>query len=285
MRITSLGALAASLLLAGCASERELNELKARNAELAFRADVADKATTRAEGDKRLAQREAELLREDARLVREKLALANDALRDVKKDVDEELKARLAELQAKAPTKQELSPWGGVVLESGILFAPGRHELTADGEKALGPMVESLASSKYEGWVVELSGHTDSDPIKATAKVYADNHELGARRANSVRRFLIAKGVPVGRLYLSAWGETRPLGPETTPAGKAANRRVEIRLHKQVATEHAGAVRGSEAEPKPASAPRTDEAPKDETPKDEAAKSDASTEETEGDGH
>lgn len=261
MKRSGLGLLATGLVLAsGCVSQKAFDDVKAHEAELAWRCDVAEKSVLKLESDKKLAQREADVSREDARCAREKLALANDALRDAKKEVDEELKARLAELQSKAPTKQELSPWGGVVLESGILFAPGRHELTKSGETALGPLVESLVGPQYDGFQVELSGHTDADPLKATAKVYVDNHDLAAKRANAVRRFLITRGVPTSRIYLSAWGETRPLAPETSGEGKASNRRVEIRLHHvNASTELAGSARrGTEAEPQPASTPRID---------------------------
>ncbi|MEZ0228945.1 MAG: flagellar motor protein MotB, partial [Planctomycetota bacterium] len=122
----------------------------------------------------------------------------------------------------------------------------------------------SLTSSKYDEFTIELSGHTDSDPLRATAKVYMDNHDLAAKRANSVRRFLTAKGVPAGRIYLSAWGETRSLATETTKEGKAQNRRVEIRLHHETKSVEipAGARRGTDTT-KPASTP-VDPAPSSE---------------------
>jgi chemotaxis protein MotB len=252
MKLTSLGLLATGLLATGCVSQGRFDAVKTHEAELTWRVDAADKSVTRLESDKKMAQREAELAKDEARVLREKLALANDALKDAKKDVDEELKARLAELQQKAPGKLELSPYGGVVLESGILFAPGRFELTKEGEAALAPLCDSLTGPKYEGFEIEVSGHTDSDPLKATAKIYADNHELAAKRANSVRHFLVSKGVPTARIYLSAWGETRPLAT----ASKAANRRVEIRLHHTQGVELAGGARKGEDETRPASTPR-----------------------------
>jgi flagellar motor protein MotB len=256
MRRVSLGAFAL-LLASGCVSESKYEDMNAKAKDLAWRLEAAEKASKTEDAEKRTLLKKIEVLEEEGRVAREKLALANDALKDAKKDVDEELKARLAELQAKSPGKLELSPWGGVVLESGILFASGRHELTKDGEAALGPLVESLTSSKYDGYTVELSGHTDGDPLRATAKVYMDNHDLAAKRANSVRRFLIAKGVPANRIYLSAWGETRPLASEETKAGKAQNRRVEIRLHHEASPAEMPAVAkpGTDTT-KPASAPK-----------------------------
>ncbi|MBI3723083.1 OmpA family protein [bacterium] len=256
MKLTApaLGLLAALTCATGCVAQEEYDDVVAKNKVLNWRVEIAERASQKAEAERRLSLRETDLAREDTRVLRERLALANDALRDAKKDVDEELKARLAELQAKSPSKQELSPYGGVVLESGILFASGRHELTKQGETALAPLVESLTSPKYDGFQVELSGHTDSDPLRATAKVYMDNHDLAAKRANSVRRFLIARGVPANRIYLSAWGETRPLGAESSAEGKAANRRVEIRLHHESPSGEPHVAAKADSVTKPASA-------------------------------
>jgi flagellar motor protein MotB len=259
-------ALLATLILVagtGCVSQSRYEDLKAHDKDLAWRLEAQEKQVTTVEAEKKTLERTIEVMKEDNKVAREKLALANDALKDAKKDVDEELKARLAELQAKSPGKLELSPWGGVVLESGILFAPGRHELTKDGESALAGIVESLCSPKYDGFTIELSGHTDADPLRATAKVYTDNHDLAAKRANSVRRFLVSKGVPAARIYLSAWGETSPLASDTTKEGKAQNRRVEIRLHHDQGTVElpASAPRPATDTTKPASAPKPDAAP------------------------
>jgi chemotaxis protein MotB len=256
MKLTRLWLLASLSIATGCVSQGRFDDVKQHEAELSWRCEVAEKATIKAENEKKLLARELELAKEDSRILHERLANAQDAIKDTKKECDEELKSRLSELQSKAPSRQEITPWGGVVLESGILFAPGRHELTKEGENALSGIVEALASPKYEGWLVELAGHTDSDPVKATAKLYADNHDLAARRANSVRRYLVAHGVPAGRLYLSGWGETRALQAESSPESKAANRRVEIRLHRDTAVELPASIKPDAAATKNASVPR-----------------------------
>ncbi len=260
----------ALLLGSGCVSQSKYDESMAREKELAWQLEAAKKAGKTESAEEKTLLKKIEVLEDENKANREKLAIATQSLQDAKKDVDEELRARLAELQEKSPGKLELSPWGGVVLESGILFASGRHVLTKDGETALGPLVESLLSSKYDEFTIELSGHTDADPLKATATVYTDNHDLAAKRANSVRRFLIEKGVPATRIYLSAWGETRPLGKE-----KAQNRRVEIRLHHTIsATELAGGAKPNTDSTQPASAP------KDAPPRDAAKESESVPDET-----
>jgi chemotaxis protein MotB len=262
------------LLGTGCVSQTNFDELKRHDQELAWKLEISDKAQAKLDSEKKMIARELELSREDGKVLREKLAFANDQVKDTKSQCDEELKARLAELQAKAPSKQEITPWGGVVLESGILFAKGKSELSPEGEKALSGIVEALTSPKYEGWLVELAGHTDSDPVKQTATSFRDNHDLSAKRSNSVRRYLIAHGVPSTRLYLSGWGESRPLQSESTAEGKAANRRVEIRLHRDTESSLPAAAKPDQAETKPASAPRTDKPVEKPAEKPSEAKSD-----------
>ena len=260
MKFTRLSLLFSLTLATGCVSQVRFDEVKQHEQELIWKIDVTEKAAQKAESEKKLVARELELQKEDTKILREKLALANDAVKDTRKECDEELKARLAELQSKAPSQQEITPWGGVVLESGILFAKGKSELQPEGEKALAGIVEALTSPKYEGWLVELAGHTDSDPVKTGATSFRDNHDLAAKRANSVRRYLVAHGVPTTRLYLSGWGETRPLSSESTPEGKASNRRVEIRLHRDTDISLPASSRPDSSATKTASSPRTDKA-------------------------
>jgi outer membrane protein OmpA-like peptidoglycan-associated protein len=69
-----------------------------------------------------------------------------------------------------------------------------------------------------------IEGHTDSDGSDSY------NLDLSDRRAKSVRRYLIDKGVDAGRLEAKGFGETKPIAPNDTEEGKAQNRRVEFRI-------------------------------------------------------
>ena len=84
--------------------------------------------------------------------------------------------------------------------------------------------VASVIMSHPEIGRVEVQGHTDSDGSDAF------NLELSERRAQSVRRYLEGRGVEAGRLQAKGYGETLPLQPNTSAAGKAKNRRVEFKL-------------------------------------------------------
>ena len=79
---------------------------------------------------------------------------------------------------------------------------------------------------KYSGKNVDVVGHTDSDPIKKSS--WKDNWELSAQRALSVARYMADHGVSDKQLEASGCGEFRPIAANSSAAGKAKNRRVEI---------------------------------------------------------
>jgi outer membrane protein OmpA-like peptidoglycan-associated protein len=70
---------------------------------------------------------------------------------------------------------------------------------------------------------VEVAGHTDSDGSDAY------NLKLSDRRAKAVRDYLIKKGVPASQLTANGYGESRPIADNKTVAGRAENRRVELK--------------------------------------------------------
>jgi outer membrane protein OmpA-like peptidoglycan-associated protein len=69
---------------------------------------------------------------------------------------------------------------------------------------------------------VEVGGHTDNTGRKAT------NVRLSQARANTVRDYLIGKGVDGARITAKGYGPDQPVAENTTVAGRAANRRVEL---------------------------------------------------------
>ena len=70
---------------------------------------------------------------------------------------------------------------------------------------------------------VEIGGPTDNGGTPA------DNQHLSTLRAEAVRNYLVAKGVPFQQMVARGYGATVPRTPDTTPQGRAANRRVEIK--------------------------------------------------------
>jgi len=78
--------------------------------------------------------------------------------------------------------------------------------------------------NEFEQTVVEVAGHTDS----TGSEQY--NQELSERRAGSVATYLRSQGVMSQRLITVGMGELRPVADNGTPAGRQANRRVEITM-------------------------------------------------------
>ena len=117
-----------------------------------------------------------------------------------------------------------------VTLENEILFRPGSASLRKTYSGELDRILKVL-HNKYGGNDIDVVGHTDSDPIKKTKKLWKDNWELSAERALAVLRYLSNRGIRPGRIRAVAAGQGYPVESNTTTSGKAKNRRVEIVVH------------------------------------------------------
>jgi len=105
-----------------------------------------------------------------------------------------------------------------------ILFDTGRSTIKAQSEAVLRDIVGIL--NEYPDARFTIDGHTDSVGSAAS------NQRLSDSRAASVKNFLINGGVSSSRLTSRGYGEVSPISPNTTKAGRANNRRVEINLVK-----------------------------------------------------
>jgi len=112
-----------------------------------------------------------------------------------------------------------------VRLPDAILFDSGKATLK---NNTIGELDRTLAvlKQKYSEKEIDVVGHTDTDPIKKSS--WKDNWELSAQRALSVARYLTDHGIPEKLVQASGCGSFRPIAANTTVAGKAKNRRVEI---------------------------------------------------------
>lgn len=108
-----------------------------------------------------------------------------------------------------------------VILE-GVNFETNKSTLLPTATSILDRVAETLVANPDVK--VEVSGYTDSQGAAAY------NQRLSQARAESVRTYLMSKGVGAGQLVAKGYGETSPVAPNTTAAGRAQNRRVE--LHK-----------------------------------------------------
>ena len=119
------------------------------------------------------------------------------------------------------------------VLPTDILFDSGSAALGPGGEASLDQLVITLRGleksipSKLD-WVLRIDGHTDRVPIRNDR--FPSNWELSTARALTIVKYLEAHGVPAKRLSANGFGEFRPLDPSDTPAARAKNRRIELKL-------------------------------------------------------
>ena len=115
-----------------------------------------------------------------------------------------------------------------VTLDNAILFDAGKASLKSANSTEL-DHIYSVVQEKYPNSMIDVVGHTDSDQIKKSS--WKDNWELSSQRALSVVRYLTNKGYPDELIRAVGRGDSQPIEPNTSAAGKAKNRRVEIVVH------------------------------------------------------
>jgi outer membrane protein OmpA-like peptidoglycan-associated protein len=109
-----------------------------------------------------------------------------------------------------------------------VTFTLGSATLSDEARQTLDG-VASGVSGQQSGYLVEIQGFTDATGSENT------NVALSQRRAESVLRYLVSKGVPLHRISIVGLGEANPAADNTTRDGRAQNRRVEIRVLRSAA--------------------------------------------------
>lgn len=109
------------------------------------------------------------------------------------------------------------------VAETSVKFGFNRDNLTPKAKESLDQLAGSIASTK--GYIIALEGGTDSvGPADY-------NYDLSQRRANAVIQYLASKyNVPAHKIYVIGLGKDKPVETNKTSAGRADNRRVDVRL-------------------------------------------------------
>lgn len=107
-----------------------------------------------------------------------------------------------------------------------IFFELGSAILKEDSKKELDKLVEIMKNSEI---VIELGGHTDSIGSDEA------NQNLSQQRVESVKNYLVEKGISTNRLVAVGYGEKVPVAPNATAEGRQLNRRVEVKILKLTA--------------------------------------------------
>ncbi|HTV18442.1 MAG TPA: OmpA family protein [Polyangiaceae bacterium] len=216
----------------GSDAERHYSYIATRKSELAIAQaseSLAHKEQQRAEQDYQSGlERRSEQMAQQSSQYSQQLTQTQEQLQAS----SEELRAReqkLAELQAASERAQDQlrkmeairEEEGRMIISlSGVLFETGGNQLSAPAQSKLDTVAQALAAYPDRNIVIE--GHTDAKGSDTT------NQELSQRRADAVRTYLEARGVPAERMRSIGRGESDPIASNDTAEGRANNRRVEV---------------------------------------------------------
>lgn len=124
-----------------------------------------------------------------------------------------------------------------VVTEAAVHFGFNKDNLTKKAKDALDQLATDVGNTK--GYIIAVEGGTDS----VGGADY--NYQLSERRADAVIQYLASQhNIPAHKVYLIGLGKDKPVESNKTQVGRAANRRVDVRL-----------MSNSTSEPAPASQP------------------------------
>ena len=113
-------------------------------------------------------------------------------------------------------------------VNSDLLFPSGGWQMSDRGKQIIGNMAAKLAPTQQNKILV--SGYTDNAPIGPALRRegITSNQILSQKRAENVMEFIISQGVQPSLISAKGFGETDPVASNTTPQGRAQNRRVEL---------------------------------------------------------
>lgn len=126
------------------------------------------------------------------------------------------------ELSDGAAPKPTTHVVGHVMRLQNLIFEVGNSKIDPESFTELDLVLNMLRENPT--MVIQLEGHTDY------VGAAGDNMKLSQRRVESVRNYLVSKGVNKNRLRTKAFGGTQPLSRDNTPEAHRLNRRVEVRI-------------------------------------------------------
>jgi OOP family OmpA-OmpF porin len=109
-----------------------------------------------------------------------------------------------------------------ITLQADTLYDFDKSTLKPEGKATLDKIARDLGKIKLE--VIIAVGNTDSVGTDAY------NMALGQRRAQSVKAYLVSKGVDGSRIYTESKGKSNPVATNATAEGRAKNRRTDIEV-------------------------------------------------------
>ena len=108
----------------------------------------------------------------------------------------------------------------GKFVTRGILFEVNKANITPESMGTINEIVKLM--NEHPELKFRIEGNTDSDGDKT------HNQKLSEERADAVKNLLAESGIDASRLETKGWGDSKPVDSNSTPEGKANNRRVEF---------------------------------------------------------
>ncbi|MCV0414882.1 MAG: flagellar motor protein MotB [Brevundimonas sp.] len=108
-----------------------------------------------------------------------------------------------------------------VLSDDSVKFPTDASALSPEAEQRLGELAQRLKAENRNVYL-EIQGYTDAEGDEKY------NEDLGAQRAEAVRRYMSMQGIALNRMATISYGEAQPVAPNNTREGRAQNRRVAI---------------------------------------------------------
>jgi len=224
--IASLRSESAKLSSQLAAANSRVSDLESRNSSL--ESQLAAATAGAAACQQRIAELERQLADRDKELadLRGTLSAEEQKLKEAKRGL---LRALRPEIEKGDITVDLNNERLLINLASSYLFESGQDELKPAGVDALTRVGAVLKD--YPEYKVAVDGHTDNVGIRGELKKkFPTNKELSESRAANAAKALEAGGL--GAPAIHGYADSKPVEPNTTAAGRAKNRRVEVRVTK-----------------------------------------------------
>ena len=162
-----------------------------------------------------------------------------EAMEQAKLQASEELAEKVGEALEENGLDKDIdiqftSQYVQLTLKGSVLFDSGSSELKND---AL-PMIQKIAVilERYAQSTIEIEGHTDNVPISTSR--YESNDVLSSYRALAMFNYLVQNtSLDPAKIKHSGRGEYIPVADNSTPEGRAKNRRIEIKIYNNLSSD------------------------------------------------
>ena len=153
-----------------------------------------------------------------------------DALKDQNQQLQQQVATQQQEL---ASSKEQAARLQGAIkytVNSDLLFAPGSWVMRPGAARIIAGFAQKLAPTQQSKLLV--AGYTDNTPIGPALQQQgiSSNQDLSQKRAQVVMQYLVSQGVNPELVEAKGFGEADPVASNSTAAGGAKNRRVELSL-------------------------------------------------------